>query len=298
MKRGCLFALFVLIMSCSNKSAVADNTDVLDNPPPERGQPTDPVPQAPFKKVFIMILENTNSTAAAAQPYLGKLAKAGAYLNNISALTHPSQPNYIGLTSGDLNGVSGNGKYDLNVPNIADLIEAKGKTWKAYAEDYPGNCFVGDKGKYRRKHAPFISYVSISKNPARCKNIVNATELLTDLKSGNIPDYSFYSPNLDNDGHDTGVAFASKWLERTFDSLLRDPVFMKDMLFIVTFDEDGGTRPNMIYTALVGPGVMPGTVSNTRYTLYSLLRTIEEGLGLGNLGKKDSTAPVIDDVWR
>jgi len=83
----------------------------------------------------------------------------GRGLENYFAATHPSQPNYIAMTSGDWK-YCGNtdDNVNLNVSNIADLLEAKGLDWKAYNEDFPGKC-APDKsiGKYYRKHNPFMS---------------------------------------------------------------------------------------------------------------------------------------------
>ena len=70
------------------------------------------------------------------------------------------------------------------------------------------------------------------------------------------------------------------------------------MLFVVTFDEGLGTGSNHIYTALFGPGVVPGSVSTSRYDHYSLLRTIEDALGLGTLGQEDARASAIAGVWQ
>lgn len=47
-----------------------------------------------------------------------------------------------------------------------------------------------------RKHNPFISFTSISGNPARCAKIVPATQLDTDIANNALPNYSFYTPNL------------------------------------------------------------------------------------------------------
>jgi hypothetical protein len=247
-------------------------------------------PLAPFKKVFLIVLENEDASNALDQPYLADLASRGALLSDFHAEVHPSQGNYLALTSGSFHGMEflwGDWTVTVHARNIADLLEEKGLTWKSYAEDYPGGCFKGDSGKYRRKHNPFISYRDIQKEPDRCARIVNSSELDTDIANGTLPDYSFYVPNLDNDGHDTHVAVASKWLQTAFDQRLSDPRFMSDMLFIVTFDESQTLTPhNPIYTVFYGPGVTPGAVSDSRYDHYSILRTIEDTFGLGTLTER------------
>jgi hypothetical protein len=254
-----------------------------------------------FKKVFIVVLENEDATNALDQPYLKDLASRGAFLSNFHAEVHPSQGNYFALTAGSPLGMEflwGDWTVSKSASNIADVLEDQGLSWKSYAEDYPGDCFTGSQGKYVRRHNPFISFKQIRKNPARCARIVNADELDRDIAQGTLPDYSFYAPNLDNDGHDTNVAVASEWLRRAFDSRLSDPKFIQDMLFVVTFDESQTFTPgNPIYTVLFGPGVVPGSTSQKRYDHYSILRTIEDAFLLPSLGRGDLEASSISDIW-
>lgn len=252
---------------------------------------------APPKKVFMIVLENEDASKAIQQPFLAKLASKGALLNNYSAITNPSQPNYIGLTSGGLWGITDDSNHTVDVRHIGDLIEEKGLTWKSYAEGYPGGCNLSAFiGTYYRKHEPFLSYKNVQSNAARCAKIVNASQFSVDLAAGALPNYSFYVPDINNDGHDTGVAYADAWLSSTFSTLIDDPKFMKNNLFIVTFDE--GSQGNRIYTVLYGDSVVPGTVSSQATGHYALLATIERYLGLGSLGQADAGATPIDGIWK
>jgi hypothetical protein len=252
-----------------------------------------------FKKVMIVIFENMDYGTVMKQPFFSGFAKGGANLAQFHAEVHPSQANYIALTSGSLHNVPGDGNIDLDVRNIADLLEEHGKTWKAYVEAWPGKCFLGSSsGTYARKHNPFISYMDIQKNPSRCDHIVDASELAGDVAAGTLPDYAFYTPDMNNDGHDTDAAYADKWFGGAFGPLLRDPKFSKDMLVVATFDESSLTGGQHIYAALWGDSVASGTVSQGNYNHYSILRTIEDTLGLGNLGLDDATATPITDVWK
>jgi len=179
-------------------------------------------------------------------------------------------------------------------------LEAKGKTWKVYAQAYPGNCFLGaQSGNYVRKHVPFLSYVDVQQDARRCAGIVDDSGFSGDIANGRLPDFSLFIPDIKNDGHDTGVAYADNWLNSYFTPLLKDPAFMKDMLLVISFDEDDkSTTTNHIYTALYGDSVIPGSVSDGSYTHYSLLRTIEDTFGLGTLNQNDRSAAPITGVWR
>ena len=115
-----------------------------------------------FSNMLLIILENTDFSAAIADPNLKAFANTGVLFSNWLAFTHPSQPNYIAMTSGSANGVTSDSTTTINVRNIADLLEAKGLTWKSYQENWPGNCFTGtSSGTYFRSllhcHSPYIS---------------------------------------------------------------------------------------------------------------------------------------------
>jgi hypothetical protein len=251
-----------------------------------------------FDRIMFVIFENTNYSTALQQPFFKHLALTGANFTNFLALTHPSQGNYIALTSGDLNGVGNDGQFDVDAQNIVDLLEAKGLTWKVYAEEYPENCFVGmSSGGYVRKHNPFISYVNIQKNPARCANIVNANQFDTDAANGNLPNYIFYIPNIRNDGHNTGATFADSWYSKKFGPYFSNPQFMENTAVVSTFDESGLSTRNQIYTSIIGPMIKPGNYS-LNLTTPSLLRLVEDNWSLPDLGKQDRIATPIEGIWQ
>lgn len=251
-----------------------------------------------FHRAILVIFENTDYSYAIKQPFFKRLADNGALFTNFSTITHPSQPNYIALTSGSLHGVSHDGTVNLNVNNIVDLLEKKGVTWKVYAEQYPEKCFTGaSKAGYVRKHNPFISYLNIQKNPLRCANIVNANKFDLDVKNGQLPEYIFYVPDEQNNGHDTNASYADTWYEQKFSNYVSDPQFMKDTILITTFDESAFGFNKKIYTSIIGPSVLTGRYSDS-LNHYSLLKLIEENWSLGTLGKEDLTATSLPEIWK
>ena len=119
------------------------------------------------------------------------------------------------------------------------------------------------------------------------------------------------------DGQPGGLFAADKFLMDIVPKILASPAYRHDGLLIVTFDEadfgdasaccDEPRGPNIKPGSMVlenidtGPGIVgpgggkigavlisrfikPGTVSNTAYNHYSLLRTIEDFFGVGHLG--------------
>jgi len=106
-----------------------------------------------------------------------------------------------------------------------------------------------------------------------------------------------FTPNMNNNGHDTGITYAGNWLASFLPPLLAAPGFMNGTLVIITFDEgDTHSTPenNKIYTLLIGEGVPAGVKTSQRYDHYSLLRTIEDNFGLGTLGRNDLTATPVN----
>ena len=270
-----------------------------------------------FKNYFTIIMENTDYSVAMETAYFKSLASQGRLLTNMHGMTHPSQPNYIDMIAGTNFGKLTDDNVELVGPTLPDLLDAKKYTWKAYQENYPGNCnatYGTNDFLYMRKHNPFMSFASIRNT--RCANIVDEIEFAADVAKGTIPNYIFYTPNQVNDGHGVPpykkneherIGLGSQWLSTFLPGLLKNPLF-KDTLFVVTFDEndvtgdqeskaEGSDKPdsvigkeNLIYTVLLGAGVQAGSVDNTRYDHHSGLALLEKEWGLGSLGTGDVVA--------
>lgn len=246
-----------------------------------------------FDRVFIILLENQGYQDAIRNQKFKELAQNGTVLTNYFAVTHPSQPNYLAMTSGDT-WTDSDDNINVDATNIVDLLEAKNISWKSYEENFPSRCFTGaSKGKYYRKHNPLISYDNVRNNANRCAKIVNANELLTDIKSNTVPQYCFYTPNIDHDGHNTGLSGGADWVYSFLPPLMQEPHFTDGTLVVITYDEDNYKDQNQVFTLLMGSMVTSGAQDSHHYTHYSLLRTIEENWSLGSLQRNDATANVF-----
>ena len=78
----------------------------------------DALTRARFRKVFIVVLENTAYGDALAQPFLAGLAARGALFTNFFAEGRPSLPNYIALTAGRTYGITSNADVTLDVSHV------------------------------------------------------------------------------------------------------------------------------------------------------------------------------------
>lgn len=284
------------------------NPDVQPAPLPQPTPTPIPIPapqpaKFPVDRIILIMLENTRYSKAIKEPFLKALAarKDALLLTKHTATVHPSQPNYLSIWFGDFFGHKSNSNIDLDKGHLGDLLESAGLSWKMYCEGYPGGNFTkSDKGQYCRKHAPAISAKNVTGNPdrfARC--VVGEEQFDKDLALGKLPNLSLYIPDNENNGHETGVSFASKYLEKRFGKLLGDAAFMARSLVIVCFDEDNGDEDNHVYTCLVSGALAqePKVVQGT--THYSLTRLIRETYGIPMaLTKNDQTAPQLTGLWK
>jgi hypothetical protein len=265
-----------------------------------------------FSHVIIIIMENEEYSSVidnVLMPNLNKWAKQYTLLSQYYAVTHPSLPNYIALTSGDTHNIKSDcTNCFLNSQSLPDLIEASGRTWKAYMEDMPSPCFIGDQGLYAQKHDPFIYYNSIRNNQQRCQNIVPMTQLASDLSNNQLPNYSWISPNLCNSGHNCKLDTVDSWLGNVVPMIMKSPAFDKNSLLVLTFDEGDSkssccglpkSAGGQIVTVLISPLVKTNFEDRTPYDHYSLVKTIAAAWGLEPLGHAaDPKTPLILAPWK
>jgi len=277
-----------------------------------------------FDRVLIIVLENVDYERSIQDPSLAALASQGASFTNFHALFHPSYPNYLAMIAGTDFGLHRRGSYlgdrQVNFPNyadhktIADRLIASGLDFKQYAEELPpGTCpwnisglHITDKrGNYVRRHVPFLSFREIQEK--WCDHVIPVDSakannfFAEDAKKGLVA-YSFYTPNMNHDGHDTNAEVAGAWVKKFLDETFPERL-RQGTLVVVTFDESGGNEDNRIYTVLLGDMVKPASQQDPatlgkHYTHYSVLRTIEDNFGLEPLTANDREAPPITGIWK
>jgi hypothetical protein len=124
-----------------------------------------------FTHVFLIVMENheyEDIIGNPSAPYVNALAQQYGVATNDFAVTHPSLPNYMALTSGDTFFPDDCVECTTPAVNLLDSIEASGLTWTAYMEDMPAPCTTTDSGVYVARHNPFVHYDDIVGDGARC----------------------------------------------------------------------------------------------------------------------------------
>lgn len=107
------------------------------------------------------------------------------------------------------------------------------------------------------------------------------------------------SPNMSDDGHDTGLEYGVAWSRNFLNPLLQNSYFTKRTLILLTLDETATyNKPNMVASLLLGdiPDELKGTTDDTFYTHYSALATVENNWDLPSLGRYDVGANVFQLV--
>ncbi|MEV0663829.1 alkaline phosphatase family protein [Actinomadura luteofluorescens] len=247
-----------------------------------------------FDHVVIVMFENKNYTSIkgrSSAPYLNELASQGTLFTNSFGLTHPSQPNYVGLYSGSMDGVH---KDDcpttIKRGNLGQQLVDAGKTFKGYSEALPSAGYTGCKsGRYARKHAPWVNFPNMSGSAYN----VPYSSFPSDYSK--LPTVSFAIPDMCNDMHDCSIGTGDSWVKKNLDGYAQWAKTHNSLL-VTTFDEDNFTSVNQIHTVFVGDHVKAGYQSTTQFNHYSVLRTLEDMYGLPALANAKNASP-ITDAW-
>ena len=332
--------LVLLLMVVAGWVSCARQQDRTSEIPPG---PT-PVEVARFEHVFVVVEENENYDEVIGNttdlPYLNTLAANYGVATNYYANTHPSLNNYFYLTAGRSGTRSPwvGGLADLfpgEVPgdNIASILSANGKTWKAYAESIPRAGYVGpDHLPYVKRHNPFAYFENVRQGKVAsgqhppAANIVPFESFADDLKHDSFADYSFIAPNLYNDGHTDPVTRRSAacgehrvlqnvdaWLKTNINPLLQSDTFKRGGLLVILFDEacESGPKADWRYDpsrpGTKGGGHIPALIVSSRtpagtrrdglYHHESVLRLSLRALGVEHFPGRAKAAPDMDGFF-
>jgi hypothetical protein len=291
-----------------------------------------------YQHVWVVMMENTSDHSLIGNvnaPYTNQLANTVGYAKNYYGVTHPSQPNYVAITSGATTGFPDDNDHTASVTNIVDQLESHGKTWRDYQQSLSlcnGDKFAHACGNqlYERKHNPFVSYTDVASSPARMANVVDLDQLHADLWSGDAPDYNFIAPDQCHDMHgraataadpcdfsneQTIIQLGDTFLQELIGEITSSPAWNGNSAIFVVWDESDFTGSPTDFgfgdtsgccDANPGGGHVLGLVlshsdhtartSDVPYNHYSALATIEDGWNLGRLGHAANVTPMSDLV--
>jgi arylsulfatase A-like enzyme len=252
-------------------------------------------PQPNRPRVAVLVLENRSYgqvIGSPKAPYLNSLARRGALETQYYAVTHPSLPNYLALTTGGYAEITGNCAHcDSSARSLVNQLDDHRISWRGYFEAIPKTVTAPyTRGApYNRHYNPFVYTDSLQAADLNA-DVTNWGRLHRDLVGRTLPTFSWIAPSTPHDGHNHPLPVADSFARRLVPKIER-ALGPRGVLF-VTWDEGrradrrgafgrGGGRVALI---ALGPGAKRGVNVTTRANHYALLRTIEHRLGLGALG--------------
>lgn len=218
-------------------------------------------------------------------------------------------------------GVSrGGGNAELPLPpqtakTIGDTLSAKGISWAWFAGGYQRAVADGmqdaaaprkviytrapDSPNFQPHHQPFNYFAQFAPGtPARAQHLQDGDLFMRAIDAGTLPQVSFYKPAGVDTQHPsyTDIMTGDNHIANLLDKLKASPQW-KNMLVVVTYDENGGywdhvsppTAAGMadrfgpgtrIPALLIGPTVKKGYVDSTAMDTGSILKLITRRFGL------------------
>ncbi len=250
-----------------------------------------------FDHVVVLIEENHSYeqiVGNADAPYLNHLRSRGASFTHMRGETHPSQPNYLYLFSGDNQGVTDNTPptQKFTTPNLGGQLFAAGFKFKGFSQSMPVDGFEGNaSGPYERKHNPWVDFADVPSGAnlrfERFPRDANGYKKL--------PTVSFVVPDENNNMHDGSIAQADAFVR---DNLLgyANWAVKHNSLLIVTWDEGDEAVSERIPTFFIGANIVPGKY-HAPLNHLNILRTLEDMYVLPATGGAANTR-AITEVWR
>jgi len=229
--------------------------------------------------------------------------------------------------------------YAAGIKTLPDQLTAAGRTWKGYMEDM-GNTATRETSpcgqpavagvavnpavgafddtqlasaadQYAARHNPFVYFHSLidvhdSATASPCQaHVVPLTRLATDLAANTVANWTFITPNVCNDGHDSpckgpgaggtnpgvgGLTSANAFLGKVVPMIQASQAYRHGGLIVITFDEGTTTKEccgeasystggGQVGAVILGPTIHPH-VTSCAYNHFSLLRTWEDLFGL------------------
>jgi acid phosphatase len=288
---GAMVALALLQLACSSH-ALGPQTPVSAN------QPT-------FSHVILVVEENHNYSEVignSAMPYLNSLASQYGLATQYFANGHPSMPNYLMLTTGQMESFNDNFSGIISDDNIVRELVNAGKSWKAYEESIPSPGYLGgDVAPYVRRHNPFSYLSDVQNDPSQAANIVPFSQFASDLSSNTLPQYSFIAPDMNDDAHSGTLAAADSWLQSNIAPLLASSTFQNSGLLIITFDESEDTDVEHggghVATVIISSKSKMKYQSQAEYQHQSTLRLVLAASGVDKFPGLAGTAPDMTEFF-
>ena len=189
----------------------------------------------------------------------------------------------------------------FDYPTIADLLDAKGVTWRYYA---PGN---GDHFFLLSAYQA-IRHIRYGKDWVE-KIISPQTRVLTDIRNGQLAQVTWIVPDWAHSDHPASGSEGPEWVAAIVNAIGESKFWDSTAIFI-SWDDWGGWYDHVnppvvdrmgpgfrVPLIVVSPWAKHGYVSHQNYEESGFLTFIEKNFGLPDLGVRDAVSDNFDDCF-
>jgi phosphatidylinositol-3-phosphatase len=244
-----------------------------------------PIP-AQWDHVVIVIFENKSFAQifdpTIGAPFLQSLATSCGLATNYWPVWPKSLANYLALTSGDTHGQTIDPPPSTTPIAGDSIFQRLGSDWTVLAETAAQNCQMNNNGTYYEpRHVPSLYYTAI-----------RSTCATRTIPLGAVPDlsrrYTMIIPDKLHDMHMTDVTpdipgrikAGDDWFRGFLPKLIDTPQYRAGRTVILVTWDEGQVNNLQVPLYVISPYVAPGARDGRMFTHYSLLRTMQDMLGL------------------
>ena len=184
---------------------------------------------------------------------------------------------------------------------MADLLDAKGVTWKYYAPGTNDGYFI---------ISAYQAIRHIFFGPDWQNNVISPeTTVLTDIASGQLAQVSWIVPTGGNSDHPGAPALGPDWVASIVNAIGNSPYWSSTAIFIA-WDDWGGWYDHVpppqvdnmglgfrVPVIVVSPYAKHGYISHVTHESGSILHFTEEVFNLPSLGTRDAIADDFSDCF-
>lgn len=186
---------------------------------------------------------------------------------------------------------------------LGDLLNQANISWKYYAPDQGTSGYIWSQ---------YNAIGHVRKTTQWQQHVVNYTQFVQDAQSGNLPAVSWLvEPSNVSDHPPASACAGENWTVQQINAIMQNPNLWTHTAIILTWDDFGGfydhvvppKGPNgqtefgfRVPTIIISPYAKQTFIDHTMYSFPSMLRFVENILGLPNLGFLDSTTSPLGDL--
>jgi phospholipase C len=205
-------------------------------------------------------------------------------------------------------------------PTIADLLDAKGVSWKYYTGQSPEPSAI--ETAWDGAVNSFAAVKAVYTSPEYQVKEVPRNSFFDDVTAGKLPAVSWITPNGNASDH-AGIAVSADgpyWVAEIYEAIAQNPTYYGNTAIVVTWDDSGAWYDHVPPPAPVAPlpapyGAYEGNVlgmrvplifiaanarpgvSHTARSFGSILGFIEQNFSLGNLSAQDTGTDALADLY-